>query len=71
MSDLTASGSLELLNGLAGLAALLNGLLLWPIVRTLKGTDEKHQARLDALEVAKEVPAAKPRRRRKRAPRAA
>lgn len=50
MSD--NSGIMELLNGLAGVAALVNGLLLWPIVRALKTTTADHGQRLTAVEQA-------------------
>lgn len=49
----------ELLNGLAGLAALLNGLLLWPIIRSLKQVTKNLDHRVTKLE--------SPRARRKRA----
>lgn len=42
---------LSVLDGFAGLAALVNGLLLWPIVRTLKAdhaaSKDKQDTRLD------------------------
>lgn len=38
---------LKYLDGFAGLAALLNGLLLWPIVRTLKADHSKSKAAQD------------------------
>lgn len=38
---------LQVLDGFAGLAALVNGLLLWPIVRTLKDDHNKSKARQD------------------------
>lgn len=47
------STTLEALNGLAGIAALINGLLLWPIVRALKTTTQDHGTRLTMLERAK------------------
>lgn len=41
------------LDGFAGLAALLNGLLLWPIVRTLKADHKDHSERIAKLEERK------------------
>lgn len=52
---------LSVLDGFAGLAALVNGLLLWPIVRTLKNDHaaskerqdkrlDNHEGRIGALE---------------------
>lgn len=41
------SDYLQALDGFAGLAALLNGLLLWPIVRTLKADHARSRARQD------------------------
>lgn len=38
---------LQYLDGFAGLAALVNGLLLWPIVRTLKSDHAKSKASQD------------------------
>lgn len=40
------------IDGVAGLAALINGLILWPLVRSLK---KDHGERITALEAA--VPA--------------
>lgn len=40
------------LNGLAGLAALINGALLWPVVRALKTTTRSHGRRLGTVERA-------------------
>lgn len=47
------AGVPESLNGLAGAAALVNGLLLWPIVRSLKASDTAHASRLATLEKRK------------------
>ncbi len=44
---------LDDLNSLAGIAAIINGLLLWPIVRSLKAVTSSHHARLTKLETAK------------------
>lgn len=41
------------LDGFAGLAALVNSLLLWPIVRALKNVTKDHGARLSNLERAR------------------
>jgi len=41
------------LNGLAGLAALLNGLLLWPVIRSLKNIAQNHDTRITRLEAPK------------------
>lgn len=38
------------LDGFAGLAALVNSLLLWPIVRALKNVTSSHHKRLTTLE---------------------
>jgi hypothetical protein len=38
---------LQYLDGFAGLAALINGLLLWPIVRMNKKNTERQDGRLD------------------------
>lgn len=38
------------LDGFAGLAALINSLLLWPIVRALKNVTKDHGDRLSFLE---------------------
>jgi hypothetical protein len=38
---------LPYLDGFAGLAALVNGLLLWPIVRTLKDDHNRSKTRQD------------------------
>lgn len=51
MMDLTDLG--KALDGFAGLAALINGLLLWPIVKTLKQDHQNHSDRIAALEKAK------------------
>ena len=40
----------EILNGLAGLAALVNSLLMWPTVKALKRIAEDHGARITTLE---------------------
>lgn len=40
------------LDGFAGLAALVNSLLLWPIVRALKNVTSTHHKRLTVLERA-------------------
>lgn len=48
--DVVGGQTIELLNGLAGVAALVNGLLLWPIVKSLKTSDARLDARLDAVE---------------------
>ncbi len=59
----------DLLNGLAGVAALINSLLLWPVIRSLKKMDSAltaitsdHAVRITTLEA---VPKSK--RRPKRA----
>lgn len=38
------------LDGFAGLAALVNSLLLWPIVRSLKDGHKDHHIRISVLE---------------------
>lgn len=48
MSDET---TLQILNGLAGVAALVNGLLLWPVVRRLS----RLEPRVERLESANEA----------------
>lgn len=53
-------GALELLNGFAGLAALVNSLLMWPTIRYLK----RLEPRVEALEKA--ASAVKPKRKRGR-----
>ncbi len=45
-----ADAILQRLDGVAGLAALINGLLLWPVVKALKANDAHHDTRLAALE---------------------
>ena len=44
---------LEYLDGFAGIAALVNSLFLWPIIRALKSVTSDHGARLTALESPK------------------
>jgi hypothetical protein len=44
---------MEYLNATAGIAALINGLLLWPIVRSLKAVTTSHHTRLTRLEAVK------------------
>ncbi len=44
--------TLDDINSLAGVAAIINGLLLWPIVRSLKAVTSNHHTRLTKLEVA-------------------
>lgn len=39
-----------IVNGVAGLAALVNSLILWPIVRNLKHIGESHDKRITRLE---------------------
>ena len=51
---------LEYLDGFAGLAALVNSLFLWPIIRALRQVTTDHGQRLSALE--------RPKPRRKRRP---
>jgi hypothetical protein len=54
---------LDLLDGVAGLAALVNGLLLWPVVRSLK---KEHGERITALERHPKLsPRPKPKKRRR------
>jgi len=50
MDQVPDTGVLSWLNGLAGVAALLNGLLLWPVVRSLKQVTHAHGTRLTRLE---------------------
>ena len=50
------------LDGFAGLAALINSLLLWPIVRALKNVTKDHGDRLSTLERISRKPKKKPRR---------
>lgn len=38
------------LNAMAGIAAIINGLLLWPIVRSLKAVTKDHGGRIAKLE---------------------
>ena len=45
--------TLDDLNSLAGVAAIINGLLLWPIVRSLKQVTSQHHARISRLEQTK------------------
>ena len=45
MSDL-----LPQLDGFAGIASLINSLILWPVIRSLKALSQDHGARLTALE---------------------
>lgn len=40
----------DLLNGLAGLAALVNSLFMWPLLKSLKDIGKSHDQRLDKLE---------------------
>lgn len=47
----------DTIDSLSGVAALLNGLLLWPIVRSLKTVTTSHASRLTKLE-------ARPRKKR-------
>lgn len=42
--------TLDDLNALSGLAAIINGLLLWPVVRSLKAVTSNHNARITRLE---------------------
>lgn len=37
------------LNSLAGLGALINGLLLWPIVKSMRETTKEHAAEIKRL----------------------
>lgn len=56
--------NLDVLNGLAGLAALVNSLLMWPTIRSLKRVLPKvveHEGRITKLEHGARVP-----RKRKR-----
>lgn len=50
-------GILPYLDGLAGFAALVNGLLLWPMVRSLKdthkGTTEQVKTNTTSLDIHK------------------
>ena len=41
---------LKSFDGFAGIAAIINGLLLWPVVRALKSVTQEHGTRLSALE---------------------
>jgi hypothetical protein len=50
------------LDGFAGLAALLNSLLLWPIVRALKNLTSDHGKRISTLESKPKKPRKKPAR---------
>lgn len=49
MSDFSLSD----LDGLAGLAALVNGLFLWPVIRSLKKLAVQHDERITQLEKRK------------------
>jgi hypothetical protein len=51
------------LDGFAGIAALVNSLLLWPIVKALKNVTHDHGTRLAVLEKTRQP--AKPKRKRK------
>ncbi len=50
---------LEYLDGFAGIAALVNSLFLWPIIRALRQVTSDHGTRLSKLERPK------PKRRRR------
>lgn len=62
---------LPTIDGFAGIAALVNSLIMWPVVKSLKETvqflKDDHETRLRALEEARLAKAAKqtkkPRRR--------
>ena len=41
---------LSVVDGMAGFAALINSLLMWPTIRAVKRIAEDHGARLRALE---------------------
>lgn len=51
------------IDGLAGFAALVNGALLWPIVRALKAVTKDHGDRLTKLEAR---PAKRPTKKTKK-----
>jgi hypothetical protein len=55
------------LNSLAGLAALLNGLLLWPIVRALKAGHQELHSRVGRLEGKRGTPKKRTQKRKPRA----
>lgn len=40
----------DMLNGLAGLAALVNSLFMWPLLKSLKAIAQDHGSRLERLE---------------------
>jgi hypothetical protein len=48
MNETTISDLLGVLNGMAGVAALVNSLLMWPTIRYLK----RLEPRVEALELA-------------------
>lgn len=50
------------LDGVAGFAALINSLMMWPTIKALKTIAEDHGKRLTSLE---EAPKRRPRRRRR------
>lgn len=52
--------STDSLNNVAGIAALVNSLLLWPVIRSLKSLASNHDLRITRLET-------KPRSKAKRA----
>lgn len=58
------------IDGMAGFAALVNSLILWPVVNSLKAAvqylKDDHEARLKALEAEKAEMAKKPRAKAKR-----
>jgi hypothetical protein len=55
---------LSSVDGIAGIAAVINGLLLWPIVRALKNVTKDHGDRIAVLETKTNKPArARPRRK--------
>lgn len=52
-TDLGGSDLSSLAQVILGLATLVNGLLLWPVVKKLQRNDERQDVRLDSLETKK------------------
>ncbi len=58
------SDVLKYLDGFAGVAALINSLILWPMYRTLKKlVVDSHEPRITALEQRTPRPKKRPKRR--------